>query len=85
MSQAEFQGDQLPLTFAKKFAVTGVVSSYDQGQKANKHYCAQSIGEGKMRLYYTDATLERGTQVAFDREKTVWRDQPPLTPLRALY
>lgn len=85
MAQADFQGDQLVLTFAKKLGVKGVASSHDQGQEANKHYCAQSIGEGKMRLYYADTTLVKGTQVAFDRDKAVWQDEPPLKPLRAAY
>ena len=84
MSAPEYQGEQQLLTFAKKLGVKGVVSSYDQGQSANKHYRAQSIGESGLLMYCGDVTYVNGNPVPFDLNKTSWMKQP-LTVLRELY
>lgn len=84
MSAPQFQGKQQLLTFAKKLGVTGVLSSHDQGQKANRHYRAQATGDGGVLLYYADVTYLNGNPVTFDRDKTSWLKQT-VTPLRELY
>jgi hypothetical protein len=84
-SQPQFQGEQLLLTFAKKLAVKGIVSCYDQGPGADKTYRAQSVGGGGMALYYADSPKKEGSSVtAFDPTKMPWTSQS-LTPLRQLY
>jgi hypothetical protein len=77
MVAPKFQGKQLLLTFAGKFGVKGTVASYDQGQRADKHYLVEVAGGGTMRLHYADvAKNESGNPVPFDRNKITWLEQP---------
>lgn len=76
MSQPQFQGEQLLLTIAKKVGAKLTLSSYDQGQDADKTYRAQSIGGGEMAVYYADSPKKEGSSVtAFDATKMSWMKQ----------